>query len=73
MNDTAIQYQPLGEPPLEAKYGLPTEIKFCRRCVISNQRPNSSVEYQHTLDSNKETIHFDTDGICDACRVAEQK
>lgn len=58
---------------LEAKYGLPTEVKFCTRCVISNQRPNSAVEYKHTKESKKETIHFDKEGVCDACRVAEAK
>lgn len=58
---------------IEAKYGLPTEVKFCRRCVISNQRPNSAVEYAHDANSKKTTIHFDNEGICDACRVAEKK
>ncbi len=58
---------------LEAKYGLPTEVKFCRKCVISNQRPNSAVEFQHTSSSKKETINFDQNGVCDACRVAESK
>ena len=24
-------------------YGLPSEVKYCRKCVISNQRPNSAV------------------------------
>lgn len=58
---------------LEAKYGLPTDIKFCSRCVISNQRPNSAVEYANKLDSKKDTIHFDADCVCDACRAAEEK
>lgn len=57
----------------EAYYGLPHDVKFCRRCVISNQRPNSSVEFKHTRDSKKATISFDAEGICDACRVAETK
>lgn len=61
------------ENKLEAKYGLPTEVAFCSKCVISNQRPNSAVEYEHTKDSKKETIHFDDDHVCDACKVAEQK
>ncbi len=55
------------------RYGLPQKVEFCRKCVISNQRPNSAVEYQHTRKSTKKTIHFDTDGVCDACRVAEEK
>jgi N-acetyl sugar amidotransferase len=59
--------------PLETKYGLPAEVRFCRKCVISNQRPNSAIEYQHTKASIKKTIHFAEDGICDACRMAEQK
>lgn len=57
----------------ETKYGLPSEVVFCKRCVISNQRPNSAVEYSHTKDSKKKTIHFDEEGVCDACRFAEKK
>src|SRR5689334_3004680 len=59
--------------PHPALYGLPHEVKFCRRCVISNQRPNSAVEYQHTSESRKQTIVFDEHEVCDACRIAEQK
>jgi N-acetyl sugar amidotransferase len=55
------------------KYGLPRYVHFCKQCVISNQRPNSAVEYEHTKDSKKATINFDNEGICDACRFAEQK
>lgn len=58
---------------LEAFYGLPTEVRFCTRCVISNQRPNSAVEFQHTSESKKSTIGFDDEGVCDACRYAERK
>src|SRR5437870_4109839 len=58
---------------LDAKYGLPREVKFCKTCVISNQRPNSAIEYSHTIDSKKQTIHFDENGICDACRAGEEK
>ena len=58
---------------LEAKYGLPSEVKFCKVCVISNQRPNSTVEFNHTKNSKKETINIDENGVCDACRVTELK
>lgn len=58
---------------LGVKYGLPREVRFCTRCVISNQRPNSAVEYAHTQQSKKVTIHLDADGVCDACRFAERK
>jgi N-acetyl sugar amidotransferase len=61
------------ENQLHAKYGLPRQIVYCKKCVISNQRPNSTVEYAHTRDSVKKTINFDENGVCDACRLAEQK
>jgi N-acetyl sugar amidotransferase len=58
---------------LEAYYGLPAEVKFCKKCVMSNQRPTSTVEFKHTKDSKKTTMNFDEEGVCDACRTAEQK
>jgi N-acetyl sugar amidotransferase len=58
---------------LETFFGLPSEVKFCTRCVVSNQRPNSDVEYKHSPSSKKRTISFDSDGVCDACRFAEVK
>jgi len=72
-----LTVQPRPHPPLvtelEAYYGLPTQVKFCKRCVISNQRPNSAVEYKHSRHTKKETIAFDDTGVCDACRMAERK
>ncbi len=62
-----------GLPATQTKYGLPLDVKYCTRCVISNQRPNSAVEYEHTAETVKDTIHFDEEGVCDACRVGEQK
>ena len=57
----------------EPFYGLPHDVSYCKKCVISNQRPNSAVEYKHTKDSKKSTIFFDEDGVCDACKFAEKK
>ena len=57
----------------EAYYGLPQEVKFCTKCVMSNQRPTSTVEFKHTKDSKKTTMNFDEHGVCDACRTAEIK
>jgi len=66
------RYRPSINDP-EAFYGLPQDVAFCESCVISNQRPNSAVEFRHTRESKKATIHFDAEGVCDACRVAEAK
>ena len=57
----------------EVKYGLPRQVKYCKKCVISNQRPSSSVEHQHLSTDKKTTIFFDENDTCDACRFAEKK
>jgi N-acetyl sugar amidotransferase len=54
-------------------YELPTEVKFCKTCVMSNQRPGSVPEYRHTLHQKKPTLVIGEDGICDACRFAVLK
>ncbi len=66
------KYQ-LDSKPEEAFYGLPNEVKFCKKCTYSNQKPNSEKEYKHTIAAKKPTINFDEEGVCSACRVAEKK
>jgi N-acetyl sugar amidotransferase len=56
------------EDQQRAFFGLPEEVVFCRSCVISNQRPSSTVEFKHSKEEKKKTIGFGEDGICDACR-----
>jgi N-acetyl sugar amidotransferase len=58
---------------LQSLYGLPTDVRYCTRCVISNQRPVSSPEFRHTPQRRAPTIHIDEEGVCDACRAAEIK
>lgn len=40
------------------QYNLPPEIRFCKKCTVSNQRPR---------------ITFDAHGVCSACNYAEFK
>ncbi len=40
------------------QYNLPPEIRFCKKCTVSNQRPR---------------ITFDEHGVCSACNYAEYK
>ncbi|MFA6414390.1 MAG: N-acetyl sugar amidotransferase [Candidatus Paceibacterota bacterium] len=54
-------------------YGLPTDVKFCKKCVISNQAPTSAVEFTHTAKTLKNTLPFNEEGICDPCRAAAAK
>ena len=37
---------------------IPTDVKFCKKCVVSNQRPR---------------IVFDKNGVCGACSWSEEK
>jgi N-acetyl sugar amidotransferase len=53
------------------KFGLPTEVKFCKMCVISNQRPSSAIEFRNV--NKKESIQFDETDTCVACDYHEQK
>lgn len=44
---------------LDTQYdGLPTKVRFCRNCVVSNQRPRTE---------------FDERGVCSACQWAHEK
>lgn len=58
---------------LKTKYGLPANVIFCKKCVMSNQRPVSAIEFKHNIKTKKKTLHFDNKGVCDACRFAEKK
>ena len=59
---------------LTALYGLPEKVIYCKRCMMSNQRPASIPEFMHTPDRRgAKYMHIDEQGICDACRQAEVK
>ena len=57
----------------KAFFGLPSEVLYCKKCVISNQRPSSTVEFSHKKNEKKLTINFQSDGVCDACNYHETK
>ena len=56
-----------------AMYGLPEEVVFCKRCVISNQRPSSTNELRYSPGTKKQGTFINEAGVCDACRYAEMK
>ena len=60
------------DPLLKVKYGLPDEVHYCRRCVMSNQKPLTSIEYKN-VDGKRNYIDFDEVGVCAACRYEEIK
>ena len=54
-------------------FGMPEKVIFCKKCIISNQRPNSTIEFKATNTANKQGIHIDKNGICSACKYNEIK
>ncbi len=59
---------------IDTKYGLPAQVVYCQRCVMSNQRPASIPEFRHTPDRRgAKYMQIDSEGVCDACRHAEEK
>ncbi len=57
---------------MKTKHGLPEKVIFCKRCLMSNQRPSSSPELRKT-SSDIKTAGFSDDGICDACNYYDFK
>ena len=58
---------------LKTFYGLPNSVEFCKRCVISNQRPSSTVEFKSAKGEKKSVINFTDEGVCSACVYHEEK
>lgn len=62
------KYEPnIPEEKREVKYGLPQHVQFCDECSMTNQRPNSCYEFEHTAKSIKKSLNLQIDGVCDAC------
>ena len=57
----------------KAYYGLPQKVIFCKKSLISNQRPNSSIEFQHSINSKKKTLRIDSNGISDSWKYSRIK
>lgn len=58
LNDKQKILSQISSKNVRELYNLPAEVKFCRDCTISNQRPR---------------ITFDEFGVCSACVFAKQK
>ena len=58
---------------LKNYYGLPKKVIFCKKTLMSNQRPNSTVEFNHNKNSKKETLRFNKNGISESWRYSRLK
>ena len=59
---------------IQTMFNLPSKVIFCKKCVISNQRPSSYPEFQHTKNrAGAKYMRIDNDGVCDACNQSKIK
>ena len=57
----------------KSTYGLPQKVKFCKKCVISNQRPSSTIEFKSSKGELKKVINFNDEDICSTCVYHDEK
>ena len=50
-----------------------SEVVFCKKCVMSNQRPGSTIEFKNVKNNKKSLISFNKEGVCSACEYKEIK
>jgi len=54
-------------------FGLPEDVIFCSKCVMSNQRPKSVVEFKNSSNQKSGLTIDANSSICDACNYNETK
>lgn len=54
-------------------FGLPKKIKFCKKTLISNQRPSSEIEFKHNKKTKKKTLFIDKNFISDTWKYSRLK
>lgn len=58
---------------MKTYYGLPSKVIFCKKTLMSNQRPNSEIEFNHNIKTKKKTQNIDKNFISDAWKYAQKK
>jgi N-acetyl sugar amidotransferase len=54
-------------------FGLPENVVFCSKCVMSNQRPSSVVEFKNKNNQKTGLKIDENSSTCDACNYNETK
>ena len=58
---------------IKSFYGLPSKVIFCKKTLISNQKPTSAIEFHHNLKSKKRTLFIDKNQISDSWKYSRIK
>lgn len=59
------------EEKLQSYFGMPVEVKYCSKCVMSNQRPSTTIEFKNV--DKKQSLEMDDRSVCAACIQHERK
>ena len=54
-------------------FGMSAKVKFCKKCIISNQRPDATIEFESKNTFKKKGILIEENNICSACKFNEMK
>ena len=54
-------------------FGLPRKVIFCKKTLVSNQRPNSEIEFKHNIKTKKKTMFISKSGLSDAWIYSRKK
>ena len=52
---------------IKSKFGLDKNVKVCKICLMTNQKPHSLNETKNSKFSKKKGIDINEEGICSAC------
>ena len=63
----------LNNKPNKSFYEKPSEVIFCKKCLMSNQRPGSTIEFKNVRNKGKSFLGFNKEGICSACEYKKIK
>ena len=58
---------------LKTLFGLPNKVVFCKKSLVSNQRPNSAIEFNTSKKQIKKTLFIDKNGISDSWKYSRIK
>ena len=58
---------------LESIFGLPSVVKHCKKCLMTNQKPLSVNESKNKRGSKKSGMPIENDGLCAACHYSTKK
>ncbi len=58
---------------MNSKFGLDRNIKICKVCLMTNQKPYSLNETKNSKSSKKTGLGFNREGICSACSYHQLK